>query len=245
MNFLLPLVDSRAALVALLRNLDDDVREVVTLEHTPRNPGVAVSSPVELEWVGSKSSLEGGLGTRGPNTTSADAFMVGVTDRGVRRAYLIEWKYVEDYTGTKSKGEGKSCETRHRRYAALYHAPDSRFHGQVPMEELLYEPFYQFLRLGLLADKMVNEGEFGVTEAKVVVVCPTHNDAYRTTITSPALQRRFPAAKTVEAAFRSALRDPASFAIVSPESLAAAIRQSPAKGSLAPWLAYQQERYGH
>ena len=40
------------------------------------------------------------------------------------------------------------------------------------MDDFLYEPFYQIMRQRLLGDRMVQEGEFGVDEAKVVVVVP-------------------------------------------------------------------------
>ena len=101
------------------------------------------------------------------------------------------------------------------------------------------------MRLGLLADKMVRDKEFGVTEAKVVVVCPEGNIAYRETITSPALKARFPAAATLEEAVRIALRSPACFVLTSPEALVAAVRQSQAAEKLSEWLGYQRERYGY
>ena len=40
------------------------------------------------------------------------------------------------------------------------------------MDEFLYEPFYQAMRLRLLADRMVRERQLGVSDAKVVVVVP-------------------------------------------------------------------------
>ena len=244
-NFLLPLVGAPEALMAILRAIDDDVLEVATLSYKPRGSETTVSSPVEFEWVGRDTCLEGGPGTRGANTTSVDALMVGVTDTGVRRAYLFEWKYVEQYKNAEYLGNGKSGEARRRRYSDLYADPESRFNGQVPLEELFYEPFYQIMRLGLLADKMVQDKEFGITEAKVVVVCPEGNDDYRNTITSPALKERFPSAASVEDVIHAAIREPASFRLMSPEKLVAAIRKSSAAEAVSQWLAYQQERYGY
>lgn len=244
-NFLLSLADTPEALLSMLREIDGDVREVSTLVYTPRGAEMAVSSPVEFEWVGLDTCLEGGPGTRGANTTSVDALMVGVTSTGVRRAYLFEWKYVEEYIGAEHLGDGSSGDTRRRRYAELYARPESRFNGQVPMEELFYEPFYQIMRLGLLADKMVHDKEFGITEAKVVVVCPEGNNDYRKTITSPALRERFPSAGSVEGIIHAAIREPASFKLSSPEKLVAAVRKSSAAEAVSKWLAYQQERYGY
>ena len=244
-NFLLSFVGKPAALLSLLRRVDDDIREVVMLEYTPPSSSMTVSSPVEFEWVGETSCLEGGPGTRGANTTSADALMVGVTNKGMRRAYLFEWKYVEEYTDAEFLGNGKSGETRRRRYTGLYTASDSRFNGQAPLEDLFYDPFYQIMRLGLLGDKMVREGEFGVAEAKVVVVCPDDNQTYRKGITSPALMKRFPNATTVEDVVRESLREPRSFVMMSPEKLVEAIRRSNTNGMVSEWLAYQHERYGY
>ncbi len=244
-NFLLPLAGTPEALLSILREIDGDVCQVMTLTYTPRCAETAVSSPVEFEWVGCDTCLEGGPGTRGANTTSVDALMVGVTGTGMRRAYLFEWKYVEEYIGTEYLGEGKSGDTRRRRYSDLYAGPGSRFNGMVPMEELFYEPFYQLMRLGLLADKMVHGKEFGITEAKVVVVCPEGNDDYRKTITSPALKERFSSAGSVEDVIHAAIRESASFRLASPEKLVAAVRKSCAAEAASKWLAYQQERYGY
>ena len=64
------------------------------------------------------------------------------------------------------------------------------------------------MRLRLLADRMANKGELGVTEAKVVVVVPEGNTTYRETITSPPLADRFPNLKTVSDVFRATLKRP-------------------------------------
>ena len=244
-NFLLPLVDTPEALLSILNRIDDDVREVSALEYRSLDTGSLLSSPVDFEWVGLRSCLEGGAGTRGANTTSVDALMVGVTENGTRRGYLFEWKYVEEYIGKGYLGEGKSGETRRRRYSERYSSSDSRFSGLVPLEELFYEPFYQIMRLVLLGDKMVQDEEFGVSEVKVVVVCPDGNDAYRETITSQGLKTRFPNATKVEEVVQASLRQPSDFAMTSPENLVAAVREGGAAKSVDDWLAYQHERYGY
>ena len=183
-NFLLPLVDIPGALTAVLQAIDEDVTGVVEIVHE------GTSSPVELEWIGLDHALEGpSVKTRGANSTSIDAFMVAETPVG-RRAYLMEWKYVEEYR-TEDKGQGRSGETRRSRYAHLY-ADSLSFNGKVPFDAWLFEPFYQILRLRLLADRMVRDGELGVSEAKVVVVVPEGNRAYRERVTSPWLASEFP-----------------------------------------------------
>ena len=96
------------------------------------------------------------------------------------------------------------------RYRAAY----SSFNPEVVpnLDEFLYEPFYQIMRQRLLADRMVHQRELDVAEAKVVVVVPDRNRAYRRVTdggktTSPPLIRRFPRLETVDEVMRVALKD--------------------------------------
>ena len=234
-NFLLPLIDIPGALTAVLKAIDDDVTGVVDIEHEE------TSSPVELEWIGLDHALEGpGVKSRGANSTSVDAFMVAKTPAG-RRAYLMEWKYVEEYR-TEDKGRGRQGETRRRRYAHLYEESPS-FNRKVPFDAWLFEPFYQILRLRLLADRMVRNRELGVTEAKVVVVVPEGNRAYRDRVTSPWLARKFPSG-TVSDIVQETLVHPAeSYASIPQSDLAHAPREH-CGSTVASWGSYIQERYG-
>ena len=245
-NFLLPLAGIPGALVAALGALDDDVRVLADITHERR------VTPVEFEWLGLPHSLEGG-GTRGAQNTSVDAFLIAETVSGRRRAYLMEWKYVEQYLRTRPdfKGEGKSGDTRRRRYADAYRAPFSSFNPETApdLDDFLYEPFYQIMRQRLLADRMVRMGELDVEEAKVVVVAPEDNQAYRLisdgrAVTSPPLARRFPQLETVEEVMRACLKDPDSqFRMVSPSLLLeGVVRSLPEETEV--WAGYWRERYG-
>ena len=234
-NFLLPLIDIPGALTAVLQAIDDDVTGVVDIEHQ------GTSSPVELEWIGLGHALEGpSVKSRGANSTSVDAFMVAETSGG-RRAYLMEWKYVEEYR-TEDKGQGRQGETRRRRYAHLYDESPS-FNRKVPFDAWLFEPFYQILRLRLLADRMVRNRELGVSDAKVVVVAPDGNRAYRDRVTSPPLVIAFPD-QTVSGIVEETLvhRDRA-YVSVSQSNLADTVR-SRCGDAAAAWGAYHHNRYG-
>ena len=234
-NFLLPLIDIPGALTAVLQAIDDDVTGVVDIEHQ------GTSSPVELEWIGLDHALEGpGVRSRGANSTSVDAFMVAETPSG-RRAYLMEWKYVEEYR-TEDKGRGRQGETRRRRYAHLYEESPS-FNGKVPFDAWLFEPFYQILRLRLLADRMVRNRELGVSEAKVVVVVPEGNRAYRERITSPWFQGKYPDQTASEIVRQTLVHRYHAYASVAPSSLAASVRRR-CEATVPSWSCYQQERYG-
>ena len=121
-NFLLPLAGMPGTLTTILRAIDDDVVGVANIHHEGN------TSPVEFEWVGLGGTFEG-QGTRGANATSIDAFLLAETEAGRRRAYLLEWKYVEHYLSAppRFKGEGRAGETRRLRYGYLYYAPSSSF----------------------------------------------------------------------------------------------------------------------
>ena len=237
-NFLLPLLEIEGALTAVLRAIDGDVQGVIPIEHGE------TKSPVELEWIGVDGPLEEGAApTRGANTTSVDAFMVAKTATG-RRAYLLEWKYTETYRRGNNLGQGR-METRLKRYSALYNSDFSSFKSdEILVDEFFSEPFYQLMRQRLLADRMVRCGELGVTEAKVVVVVPKENDAYRNRVTSPTLEKRFPDLKTVSDVFRATLKQPSdSYGMICPSMLVDAVERE-CGNAAAEWVAYQRERYG-
>ena len=241
-NFLLPLAGIPEALLLVLRSIDEDVVGVVNISHDGH------TSDVEFEWIGLGRSLERGR-TRGAQNTSIDAFLVAETRAGRRRAYLLEWKYVERYLSARPhfKGGGAAGETRRLRYAERYHASYSSFNPATApdLDDFFYEPFYQIMRQRLLADRMVQERELGIDEAKVVVVVPEENWAYKTisdgrTTTSHLLAQRFPQLETVEAVMRAALKNPdAQFDMVAPRSLLDAVsrrltREDVRNGSVWP-----------
>lgn len=235
-NFLLPLRDIPQGLAALARSIDHDVEEILPISHEGNE------SEVEFEWIGLGKPLEeDARPTRGANVTSVDAFTVARAGGGLR-AYLIEWKYVEEYRIGDYKGEGPRGDTRRRRYAHLYADESSSFHGGVPLDDLLYEPFYQIMRLRLLADRMVAGRELDVSDAKVVVVVPGGNKEYRERITSEPLACRFPELRTVEAVVKSTLWRPSGFVTVDYSALIDAVERE-CGGKAKEWAAYQRERY--
>ena len=245
-NFLLPLATIPGALLSVLRALDDDVVDVAAITHEGHE------SPVEFEWIGLGQSLEGGT-ARGAQNTSIDALLLGETITGRRRAYLLEWKYLERYLSGRPdfKGKGISGDTRRRRYSERYHALSSSFDpAAVPdMDDFLYEPFYQIMRQRLLADRMIRERELAVDEAKVVVVVPEENWPYRAvthgrTTTSPLLAQRFPQLETVEAVMRAAVKEPdAQFDMVAPAQLLDSVARS-LPDETVDWANYWRDRYG-
>jgi len=229
-NFLLPLASHRAALMAALRTLDVDVQDVLPIEHQGR------MSLVELEWVGAEQTLEPLPYKRGANRTSTDAFVLARIPGG-RRAYLLEWKYVEEGED-EDKGEGTSGDTRRERYGALF-----RESGlfRVDLDEALHEPVYQLMRFLLLGYRMKRDRELGVTDFRVVVVCPTGNETFRWC--APAGWPPGKALDTLEQTMKErVLSNPGTFAMTSQRALLDAIRAA-GIAALEPWVRYHEERY--
>ncbi len=240
-NFLLPLAQIPGALSTFLHCIDDDVQDVASIIDQGGR-----SSQVEFEWVGWDKPLEGGPITRGANQTSIDALVVARVPRG-HRAYPLEWKYCEEYLHPDDKGLGRSGDTRRSRYQHLYRQSESSFNQTVPLDDFFFEPFYQIMRLRLLADRMVASGvtpTLHVDEARVVVVCPEANLDYRNVVRTIPLGQRFLEHDTVEYVVRATLVDPASFAVVSQDEIIRKLRRNTVGLDLKNWLEYHRERYG-
>lgn len=242
-NFLFPLAQVPGALLAFLRFIDQDVVEII-----PVTDGDGHTSEVEFEWVGWQTSLENGLLNRGALQTSTDALIIARTHSG-SRAYLIEWKYSEQYLGARDKAAGSktSAATLTRRYLGLFQQSGSSFKQSCRFESFHWEPFYQLMRLQLLADKITRHGvtrDLKVDEASLVVVCPAANEAYRQVVRRTPLGKQFPAMNTVEEIMRATLKRPERFSMPSQEQIVAHLRRGPLAQALAPWLAYHQRRYG-
>lgn len=238
-NFLMPLAEEPEALEAMIRCIDGDITGIELIEDT--SDGRVLKSYVEFEWVGKEKSLEQKPPTRGSKATSADALVIGRTKSGSKRAYLIEWKYTEEYK--KDKPLRDNNETRRERYSQMFEADDSPFlKSSLSLDDWFYDPLYQIMRFLLLSRKMIREKEFDVTEARVVVACPKGNTAYRNTITSRKMREAFPGSD-LHTVVREQLAEPDLFKLVAVEDLYDAISRSSQNRTIAEWSSYHQERY--
>ena len=82
----------------------------------------------------------------------------------------------------------------------------------------------------------------GLSDTRVVVVCPEGNTAYCERITSPGLKQRFPDVITVEGVAKRLWRDPAGVTVVDPGTLVEAVRKvwgTPVQ----QWSHYLHRRY--
>ena len=128
---------------AVLRAIDPDIVEAAIVD----------DGYVEFEFIGARQYMAERAFTKGANCTSVDAFMIGRTTHGRRRAFLVEWKYIEAY-----RRQDKYIPRRARVYDDLIMAEDSPFkppgrsgtRDQIEPHALYFEPFYQLMRQTLL-----------------------------------------------------------------------------------------------
>jgi hypothetical protein len=118
------------------------------------------NGPIIFEWIGpKKSAINEKGGTRGQNRTSIDAFFIAKIN-GKYTQVFIEWKFTESYNSGKTLhnfGGLKGIE-RLRRYSTVPAKERSNnfpfnFKDEDPigLQDFSYEPFYQLLRMTLLA----------------------------------------------------------------------------------------------
>lgn len=172
---------------ALLHGIDTDVADAEIVD----------TGYVEFEFIGHTQYLPEKSFKRGMNCTSVDAFMIGRTTRGERRAFLIEWKYTEAY-----HRQDKYIPARSSVYDGLIEAADSPF-KQVVTKDLYFEPFYQMMRQTLLGWQCCVNNDHECKSYRHVHVVPEQNIEFHQSLTSPSLR-----GATVSDAWRTVLKQP-------------------------------------
>lgn len=201
---------------------------------------------VVFEWIGAADYLSersSGTGRRGSKTTSADAAIRYRTGDGSVEIALIEWKYTEEYHGHELVGGTRSNLARQDRYRTLFEDPAGPVRQSlIPYSDLFVEPFYQLLRLTLLADQMEQFHEQGAERVRVVYVAPGRNDALWTSLNreshqelaSKLVQDSDP--RAVEAIWSALCRRPDRFVFLDSATFVA--HESPTSDEF-------RSRYGH
>lgn len=198
-NALFPFRQDPDAFQRLLKNIGFEVAECLPIV----NDHGQNEAFVGFEWIGAHNYLmeyKGGRParcherSRGANFTSADFVVRFKNSDGKIHVILGEWKYTEDYKNIKSKALGSSGNTRKGIYKPLIRNSGIRLGRNKKLEDLFFEPFYQMMRLQLLADAMEkpvpgeNSGEMSADIVSVLHISPADNEDLRKTVTSPALQ---------------------------------------------------------
>lgn len=189
------MANNRALVEEVLRRFYPDLVEALPIyEDKPRSDGTFPY--IAFEWIGSldylqESKRKGANRTRGANATSADFVFRFRRADGRVQLVLGEWKYTEEY-GVSDKG----IPARKMNYTRAFNRKGGAFAelGDDFYSALFFEPFYQLMRLQLMAQEM-ESGEFGLEmEAEVVSVLhisPNANREFRDRTTSPVLKRQF------------------------------------------------------
>lgn len=156
--------------------------------------------PVVFEWIGPKQSpLYENSGGRGHNRTSVDAYVLALIENKVTQIF-IEWKFDESYSG-KSKFIGDQGIERLRRYSLVLSnmRKNNPFNindkSQLGLYDLGYEPFYQLLRITLLARTTtpIEINDYQVEDYRILHLTHSHNkklDVFgeKHTINTPGLR---------------------------------------------------------
>jgi hypothetical protein len=146
--------------------------------------------PIIFEWIGPRRSpIHERSGGRGTLRTSIDAYLLATLDNKVTQL-LIEWKFSENYNseGYTHKFAGIQGNERLRRYssviATLRREQKMPFNlsSKLGLYDLAYEPYYQLLRMTLLAKMTMHlrltEGLW-IQDYKIIHLVHSANDSLK------------------------------------------------------------------
>jgi hypothetical protein len=195
-----------------------------------------------FEWIGVRDYLgetkrKGSDRTRGANFTSADfVFRFRRKDRKIQ-IVLGEWKYTEEY-----RRLDKGIEVRKQNYQYAFNREGGVFkrHDVDFYDALFFDPFYQLMRLQLLAQEMEYGREMEADVVSVLHICPKAKREFRDRVTSPHLANIFAKKGTLE--IWKKLVPQNNFMSISVEDLLHTIRQH-AETSDEGWTNYLSTRY--
>jgi len=248
-NFLFPLIRRPDLIKAIFSRYYPEMADPLPI--TGDKPLADGTYPfLAFEWIGTRDYLEeakrkGMHRTRGANFTSADFAFRFRENSGRIHLVLGEWKYTEEY-GRSYKGSGRSGEVRKNNYINFFKDPKGVFSTNSDKDtlydSLFYEPFYQLMRLQLLAQEMESyeDKEMDANIVTVLHICPQANREFRDRVTSPYLGRMFPGKGTLE--IWKSIVPSEKFMSISVEDLLNTIQD--ASMAEREWVDYLKTRYG-
>lgn len=241
-NALWPLTSGAALLAAAFRPYLPQIAEVLPFTADRRLPSKARPF-LAFEWIGTRNYLgEKGARSRGANATSADFAFRFRRDDGRIQLVLGEWKYTEEYRSATASPE-QTLMTQRGIYGLHYAAWRAECPNLPPYEELFVEPFYQLMRLTLLARAMEADrraggpGEMGADLVTVLHVVPRANMEFAASLHGTQLPSLGDTPSTIWKAVAGE-----RFVAVASEDLLAALRAH-APEHLHPWGEYLRQRY--
>jgi hypothetical protein len=204
---------------------------------------------VEFEVIGQKNHLNELQHTRGANSTSIDAMMLG---RKAKKNILvsIEWKYTENYGGECLYGTA-DYRPRPDTYNPLLEEANCPIDKDIvkisdvePFKALYYEPFYQLMRQTLLSWKMAEANEYGANDYIHLHIVPDENHEMLGKITSKELQKiknkSGDEPVDMQDAWESVLNDDTKYMRISPQRFLRPLKDEKDTKSL---LQYLEKRY--
>jgi hypothetical protein len=181
---------------AVLKAIDSEVVEAEVVD----------DGYVEFEFIGDEQYLMESQFARGAYCTSIDAFMIGRTARRDRRAFLVEWKYIETY----GRDDKYNC-TQARVYDDLIAEEVSPFdNNRIKPRNLYFDQFYQMMRQTLLGWQLAKHQDHDCTSYCNILVVPEQNVKFHRNVTAPL------DGTTVSEAWRRVLRRPRFFISTTP-----------------------------
>ncbi|MDR2633000.1 MAG: hypothetical protein LBC51_05170 [Treponema sp.] len=184
---------------------------------------------VEFEIIGKDNYLNEKYHTRGANSTSVDAVMIGEKSNGKNILVLIEWKYTETYDSKKLY-----IPERYNNYNPLLQEENCPIKID-DFEKLYYEPYYQLMRQTLLGWKMVEVCEYNCDEYVHLHIISGGNTELRSTITSPRL-----VGEDMSDAWKKLLANPEKYKVLSPDAL---LKPLECEKDVQSLLTYLRKRY--
>ena len=251
-NFLFPMVNNPNLLKRVFMRFYPDFVETLAID-VDLPPIENRQMPyMSFEWIGVNDYLNEHVGkrgarTRGANYTSADFMFRFKRSDGVIQIVLGEWKYTEYYSfkdfGTMTSPRDEKPEKRKRIYREPFNRQNGVFISRYERlyDTLFFEPFYQLMRLQLLAQEMESKNEMNATSVSVIHICPKANKEFRNRVTSPELAKMFPEKDTLEIWKDLVPKD--KFMSISTETLLHTITEQSSPEE-RKWVEYLKLRYG-
>ena len=234
-NLLFPFIDKPEALADALRPYFPDIVRMLHVED---------KRYIAFEWIGDINYLKeepriGESRKRGAGNTSIDAMMAYETQDDKKVMLLIEVKYSESY-GVSYKRFRSDGSDRFENYEEFFYSPGSPINLDVTpnLTDFLYEPFYQLLRHSLLASQIMKTGKPKVNRVQVVHLTVTGNQNLLA-VTAPRLRHL---GNTTYEVWKSILKDPSTFSLISTESFFKGINLEVHR-DLEPWALFMKNRY--
>jgi len=196
-----------------------------------------------FEWIGvcdylGETKRKGANRTRGAYFTSADFVFRFRRDDNKIQMVLGEWKYTEEYSESD-----KGIEVRKNNYRPAFNRTGGIFmgRGEDVYSALFFDPYYQLMRLQLLAQEMQEAREMDADLVTVLHICPEANNEFRKKVTSPKLREMYPGRNTLEV--WEELVPSVKFKSITVENLLDNIVEV-ARPKDRGWAKYLKKRYG-